>query len=304
MFSNPSPRARLLAVLALVLFAGGVAYLLISSSDKSSDTTTPPIDTTQTDTNGKTETKTTKTSPEKTPANEGLAALEVALVAKPVVVVSLYAPDISIDAAAKEEARAGAATAGAGFVAFNVYDEKQARQLARLLGADFQVMNPEVLFFKRPRSLAFELQGFADSQVVAQAAKNVYPVIEPWVFDANRVCRRYSSSLRPLQTKARAASLTTVKSREDAAEALEKAAALLGDEANDLSAIHAEAGKAAQFSELIAGLRQAAANMSSEANALRKNDSEARQAASEKNAALVESMGTLAAELQLSSCSV
>jgi len=86
-----------------------------------------------------------------------------------VVVVSLYAPDIPIDETAVDEARAGAASAGAGFVALNVLNESQARPLTRLLGV---LEDPTVLVFKRPGELFLRLSGFADQQTVAQAARN------------------------------------------------------------------------------------------------------------------------------------
>lgn len=300
---SPSPRARFLAVIALILATGGGAYLLISgTSESDSSGSTTPLPLTQTQTKS-TRTTTTKKPQDKNEPREGLAALEAALVQHPVVVVSLYAPDVSIDESAMEEAKAGASTAGAGFVAFNIYDEKQARQLGSLLGDQFRVINPEVLFFKRPRKLAFELRGFADSQVVAQAAKNVYPVIEPWVSEANRICRRYSSLLGPAQAEAASASLQTAPGRKKAAEALEKAASALNEEAIALGRVHADVSKATSFATLIADLREVAANMTSEAQALRKNDLIAAEAAESKNDALIEAIRDLSSELQLSSCS-
>ena len=86
-----------------------------------------------------------------------------------VVVVSLYAPDVPLDEMAVAEARAGAAAAGAGFVALNVVNESQARPLTELLGV---LEDPAVLVFKRPGELYLRLSGFADQQTVAQAAKN------------------------------------------------------------------------------------------------------------------------------------
>jgi hypothetical protein len=86
-----------------------------------------------------------------------------------VVVVSLYAPDVPLDEMAVAEARAGAAAAGAGFVALNVVNESQARPLTKLLGV---LEDPAVLVFKRPGELFLRLSGFADQQTVAQAAKN------------------------------------------------------------------------------------------------------------------------------------
>jgi hypothetical protein len=96
-------------------------------------------------------------------------SLGAALTGDNVVVVSLYAPDVPLDEMAVGEARAGAAAAGAGFVALNVHDESQARPLTKLLGV---LEDPTVLVFKRPGELFLRLSGFADQQTVAQAARN------------------------------------------------------------------------------------------------------------------------------------
>jgi hypothetical protein len=301
MSSNPGLRVRILAVLALILAAGGGAFLLLrgSGSTDSADTTVLPR------TTSGTQTTTTKkpNGSNSTPSSEGITALNAALVSHPVVVVSLYAPTVTTDSEAMEEAKAGAKAAGAGFVAFNVYDEKQARQLAKLLSNNFQAANPEVLFFKRPRSLAFELHGFADSQVVAQAASNIYSLTEPWVDEANRICRHYSTSLAEAQAKVGDAVLTTAAGRKQGAEALEQAAALFSEEAQALSKVKADVSKADRYAEYIAALRQASQNTNSEAQALRRNNLAAAQAEEMKNKTLIESINRLVAELQISSCS-
>jgi hypothetical protein len=61
--------------------------------------------------------------------------LALALRSHRVVVVSLYTPGASVDAMATEEARHGAALAGAGFVSFNVADDKVVAPLSSLLTA-------------------------------------------------------------------------------------------------------------------------------------------------------------------------
>ena len=86
-----------------------------------------------------------------------------------VVVVSLYAPDLPLDDMALQEARAGAAAAGAGFVALNVLNESQSRPLAQKLGL---LEDPAVLVFEGEGDLFVRLTGFADQQTVAQAATN------------------------------------------------------------------------------------------------------------------------------------
>ena len=105
------------------------------------------------------------------------AALALALRSHSVVVVSLYTPGASVDALATAEARHGAALAGAGFVSFDVADEKVVSPLSSLLtgaptAADRVLDGPAVLVFARPRSLFVRFNGFADRDTVAQAAAN------------------------------------------------------------------------------------------------------------------------------------
>jgi hypothetical protein len=105
------------------------------------------------------------------------AALAHALATHAVVVVSLYTPRSSVDALATDEAKHGAALAGAGFVAFNVADEKIVSPLTSLLtgaqtAADRVLDGPAVLVFQRPRTLFVRFNGFADRDTVAQAAAN------------------------------------------------------------------------------------------------------------------------------------
>lgn len=312
MKSTPSPRVRVLAVLALVAAAGAAAFVLMRSPDTASSpaviqTTHTPAQTTTTAAATSTTSTTKKSRPKKhttkpKPSQSGMAALDAALVAHPVVVVSLYSPDVATDVAAMKEARAGAASVGAGFVAFNVYNEKQARQIATLLGSDSQAANPEVLFFKRPRKLAFELHGFVDSQVVAQAAENVLPRVEVWTRDANRICSRYTSSLGPAEAKVKSADLTTAAGRKQGADGLQQAAALISEEAQTLSEVHVTVAKAGSYAKLIADLRQAAANMNAEAQALRQNETALAQSIDKKNATLAEAINALVSELHITSC--
>ncbi len=105
------------------------------------------------------------------------AALAHALASHRVVVVSLYAPRSPVDAMATDEAKHGAALAGAGFVAFNVADEKIVSPLTSLLtgaqtAADRVLDGPAVLVFQRPGTLFVRFNGFADRDTVAQAAAN------------------------------------------------------------------------------------------------------------------------------------
>jgi hypothetical protein len=95
------------------------------------------------------------------------AAVDVALRSHEIVVVSLYVPGARVDALATDEARAGAALGGAGFVALNVLDEKTAKPLLEKLGT---LEDPSLLVVKRPGEIALRLSGFVDRDTVAQAA--------------------------------------------------------------------------------------------------------------------------------------
>jgi thiol:disulfide interchange protein len=110
-------------------------------------------------------------NPPASPANQdGLpSALVSALARSEVVVVSLYAPRIELDDMALQEAKAGAAAAGAGFLAVNVMSEAESRQLTKQLGV---LEDPAVLVFKRPGDLVTRFSGFADKQTILQAARN------------------------------------------------------------------------------------------------------------------------------------
>jgi hypothetical protein len=105
------------------------------------------------------------------------SALALALRSNSVVVVALYAPDSSVDAMARDEARQGAAAAGAGFVALDVSNEKVAAPLTSLLtggatAADRVLDDPAVLVFQAPRTIFVRLNGWTDRDTVAQAATN------------------------------------------------------------------------------------------------------------------------------------
>jgi glucose/arabinose dehydrogenase len=109
------------------------------------------------------------TAPKPASVNGLPAVLAAALARNGVVVVALYAPKVELDATAMREARAGAAAAGVGFVAFNVMKESQSRVLTKLLGV---LEDPAVLVFRRPGEVVHRFSGFTDMQTVQQAARN------------------------------------------------------------------------------------------------------------------------------------
>ena len=307
MKSTPSPRVRLLAVLALILCAGVGAYLLLHGSGSSGSAGTGTTGT-QAITHTTTHAQTTTTSSKKTHKRrhttplEGVAALDAALVAHPLVVVSVYARNVTTDTAAMKEAKAGAAEVGAGFVAFDVYREKLARQLATLLADSSQVTNPEVLFFKRPRKLAFTLRGFSDSQVVAQAAQNVFPHVEPWVGQANRVCRQFAAPLATATAKSKSASTDTAAGRTQSAASIEEVAGLLSKVTKSLIAVRANASAAKDYAQFVSDLQQLATDLRSEAAALRRGDLASAKTITQKEVLLSSTTDSLAANLQITAC--
>jgi hypothetical protein len=86
-----------------------------------------------------------------------------------VVVVTLFTPNAAADVRAIAQARAGAKSAKAGFVAINVSNERRARELTTFAGTSAA---PAVLVVKRPGTIISHIEGATDSQIVAQAAQN------------------------------------------------------------------------------------------------------------------------------------
>ena len=188
-----SPRLRILGAVAVALLALAGGYLLLGGSTGSS---TAAVKTIQPLHPVKKHVAAAKKQP--APAAKKVVAavkakpkrkrapavidgmpgtLALALRSHRVVVVSLYTPGASVDAMATEEARHGAALAGAGFVSFNVADDKVVAPLSSLLTAaptpaDRVLDGPAVLVFERPSSLFVRFNGFADRDTVAQAAAN------------------------------------------------------------------------------------------------------------------------------------
>jgi hypothetical protein len=94
-----------------------------------------------------------------------------ALQHKSVVVVALWSTGGKIDAMARDEAAAGAAAAGAGFVPIDlVANSREAQALTLKLG--IVLRSPGILVFTRPDVVSLSLDGFRDRETVAQAAVN------------------------------------------------------------------------------------------------------------------------------------
>lgn len=93
-----------------------------------------------------------------------------------VVVVSLYDPESKVDRISLGEARAGARRAGVGFVALNVLDRRASEALTRKLGV---LSAPAFFLYRRPGKLVMRVDGFADRDLVAQAAVSASPPRPP-----------------------------------------------------------------------------------------------------------------------------
>lgn len=97
------------------------------------------------------------------------APLRRALARHGVVVAVLYAPRVTGDSDAVQAARKGAQEAHAGFAVLNVRNEHVATALAQKLPGS---SDPSVVIVRRPGTVAVLLTGYADPQVVAQAARD------------------------------------------------------------------------------------------------------------------------------------
>lgn len=182
---SSTPRFRVIGLAAgLAVLALAAGFFLLSRGQASSSAAVTPntVVPLSQRTNGKAGKKAVKKPAARKPvvrkpaarkpavAENGLpTALAAALSRHRVVVVSLYVPNVELDEVAMLEARAGADSAGAGFVALDVSKESQARPLTKLLGV---LEDPAVLIFRRPNELVIQFAGFADQQTVFQAARN------------------------------------------------------------------------------------------------------------------------------------
>src|SRR5438874_12569960 len=87
----------------------------------------------------------------------------------------------AVDQLTLSEAKAGAAAAGAGFVAINVANNAQVEALSGLVGSSSDPQNrllddPAVLVFQKPQALYVRLNGYADANTIQQAAINAAPL--------------------------------------------------------------------------------------------------------------------------------
>ena len=104
-------------------------------------------------------------------AKNGLpTAIDQALEAHRIVVVSVFDPQSATDAISYEEAKSGASDARVGFVGISLLDSTLAAALTSALPGGGLLPSPGVLIYRRPGILVQRLDGFTDRDVVAQAA--------------------------------------------------------------------------------------------------------------------------------------
>lgn len=109
------------------------------------------------------------TEPATKPKPKPKTALERELAKHKAVVVLFYTPAASYDTLQTREARAGAESGGAGFLALDVSRDKRTAALA----TKYEVRDaPAILVFTRGPKVAVRLDGYADRATVAQAALN------------------------------------------------------------------------------------------------------------------------------------
>src|SRR5260221_7172712 len=100
------------------------------------------------------------------------APLQKGLAQSRTVVAVVYAPGDALDAVVLAQARQGASSQHAGFVALNVRDDAIAGTTATWMK---NVFEPAVLVVERPGKITAELDGYADSTMVAQAVVDSRP---------------------------------------------------------------------------------------------------------------------------------
>ncbi|MDQ3381214.1 MAG: hypothetical protein M3546_13030 [Actinomycetota bacterium] len=105
------------------------------------------------------------TRPAVLPASGFPVPIHRALRRNRVVVVAVYMPGASVDSVVRREARAGARTARAGYVAVSALSERLVRPLVAKTGV---LPDPAVLVLRRPDVVVATL-GVTDRQTVAQA---------------------------------------------------------------------------------------------------------------------------------------
>lgn len=162
-----SPHARIGALIGVLLtvLAGAAIYMLQGHSQPVTIPTTPTVQPHPSKPTGPVHVV-------KPTVNPLLPApLRSALERNPVVVAGFYNPHSPVDQLTIQEARAGAAASGAGFVSVNLLDDSVAGPLTALLSSGELLPNPGFIVYKRPGTLVYRSDGYLSRTNVAQAVK-------------------------------------------------------------------------------------------------------------------------------------
>ena len=181
-----SLQIKILALVGLLLAAGAAATLMLAQSHSASEPplthalTRPAQSQSQSRSHGQSHGQSQSAKPSATHTapqshavvlDPGLPGpLAHALERSRTVVAVVYAPGDRADAQVLAEARAGAARTGVGFVALNIRSDAIAGATAVWM---HHVVDPAVVVVGRPGTIAAELDGYADSTMVAQAVVDV-----------------------------------------------------------------------------------------------------------------------------------
>jgi hypothetical protein len=162
-----STQVKILVLVALVLAAGAVGMLMLHNNSTSETAVVPVTHPAKAP---------AATRPHPAPAIHKAAAVSLdanlpvplrnALTHSRTVVAVVYAPGDRADKEVVAAARQGASMAGVGFVALNVRSEKVAGATAAWMR---HVSEPAVVVVGRPGKILAEIDGYADSTMVAQA---------------------------------------------------------------------------------------------------------------------------------------
>lgn len=166
-----TPPVRVFAFVGVLVAVGLAAFLFLlrPTGDDSAASVTKPV-TKQTPATERA-TPAPAPAPRATPRPAALPAsgfplpIDRALRRNPVVVVVVYLPGASVDSVVRREAKAGARTARAGYVAVSALSERLVRPLVAKTGV---LPAPAVLVLERPGVVATTL-GVTDRQTVVQA---------------------------------------------------------------------------------------------------------------------------------------
>ncbi len=215
-----------------------------------------------------------------------------------VVVVTLYSSHGDVDRLAEAEAESGASLGAAGFAAVDATREGASGALTRLYGV---LPSPSTLVIARPDFTTpfVSLEGFADRETVAQAARNADPTPggpaaqSAWARQAEAVCTRTTKQLTAVGAVDSAAALKT---------ATPKVRAIGNAFLADLGALKPPAARAADVKRFVALQKQDLAFALQMASAAAAKDLVGVAAASAHEATVAKQASALAIDLGAPAC--